>query len=120
MNMGVFNQISYMDNRENSLIRDYVNDLSLSKADFRVIEFLCTASKPITEDQIILYYKKNVQRYLDREEAVFNPKIKGYEYKIKPVTDPYKKILAMAWFDRGLGRILRKNILNDEGRKLIN
>lgn len=115
----VYNEISYMDNRNVSLVRPFVNKLGISKADYRICEFLAKCELPITEDQIIAYYSKNVQRYLDKEQAVYNPKIKGYEFKITPVTKSYQKTLALNWFDRSLGRVLRRGILSDQGMKKI-
>ena len=76
--------------------------------EFRFITCLKKAPKPITEDFIINYYIENIHRNQGQLEHYSQSK---EEWSYSPIYKPVLKSMALTWFDRNLGKCIRKGIL---------
>lgn len=74
--------------------------LHLAKADEKILFFLRHTPKPITEDAIKLFYAQYVMRY--------------YSIPARYGDEEWLKMYALAWFDRSVGRIMRRSLLPKE------
>lgn len=93
--------------------------VALQRADERFILFLKRATFPITEPQIIDWYQRYVQMSEKTTRTVYDKLNDMYikeecEYDATTV-----RLYALAWFDRSLGRTIRKAIIPREAIKLL-
>jgi hypothetical protein len=89
------------------------NIVKLSKSEFRFLKLMKELDSPISDEKIINYYKSNVQRHYGKFEL-----IKGKWIEVQ-YTNSEIRIKALVWFDRNLGCMIRKQILSDKGRNVL-
>lgn len=82
----------------------------VTKAEYRFLKFIRNTSMPIEESKIIEYYSDNVQERDYRETYDYNSKAEYVRISI-PYTREEIYSLAMAWFDRNMGKTIRKGIV---------
>lgn len=82
--------------------------LKLRESDIKFIQCIKKAPKPITEDYVVNYYVNKVNR-LKGDEWRYDFKIQDYNYLPK---DPaILRSMALQWFDRNLGKMVRKGLV---------
>lgn len=88
--------------------------INLSKTEYRFLKLLNELKNPLTNEKIISFYQENVQRYDGRYE------FKKGEWIVVGYSDNQVKIMALAWFDRNLGCMIRKQMLSEKGNIKLN
>ena len=91
------------------------NVFKLSKTEYRFVKLMNTIKTPLNDNHIIDFYKKNVMNS-SGGRFVF----KEGEWILNQYTDAELKSRSLAWFDRNLGAMIRKNILSDKGNNELN
>lgn len=87
----------------------------LNKSDMYFVKFLSSVNNAITCDDIVNYYVKNVRRHSQKWDYYMG------NWRLITYTKNENKIVALAWFDRKLGKFLRMKILSEQGNnKLLN
>lgn len=94
------------------LLKDGIS--KLSKTEYRFLKLLSELSNPLTEKKIISFYQDNVQMHDGRYE------FKNGEWVVKAYTERELRSLAISWFDRNLGAMIRKQLLSNVGNIKLN
>lgn len=90
----------------------FVTPKKINKSDYRFIEFLRIVKQPITEEQIIKYWEKNIMLTGGTWESGYGKDINGLIiFKWVPYSPSKKKLHALNWFDRSLGRAIRRELI---------
>ena len=87
----------------------------VSLADYRFLKFIAFVHLPITEEKIVIFYKENVQRNAEAHEWSFEKK----RYVLRDYKPQEIRLASLNWFDRSLGRTLRKGILTQIAKDKI-
>lgn len=93
--------------------------IALQRADERFILFLKKCTFPVTEDQIISWYKEYVQLKSQKVMQVQDLESGIWHYESSDYDPETLRAYALSWFDRSLGRTIRKAIIPKEAIKLL-
>jgi hypothetical protein len=91
--------------------------IELAPADERFILFLKKVQFPIVETEIISWYRQYVQLNDKRKDKVYENGV--WVLIDREKTDGEIRTNALAWFDRCLGRVIRKAIIPNAAMKLL-
>lgn len=87
------------------------SSINLRESDLKFIQCIKKAPKPITEQFIVTYYINNINR--DKgDEWRYDFNLKDYTWK--PKDKGILRSMALQWFDRNLGKLIRKGVVNYE------
>lgn len=84
----------------------------LTKPEFRFYKFVKNANMPITNDDIKNYYKENVLLYTGRWIDIY--KDGKWTFDWKDYSDDEILKMSLMWFDRWLGKFIRKSIIKSD------
>lgn len=99
-------------NKIKPLLKDGI--FKLSKTEYRFLKLLNELENPLTEDKIISFYLENVQMHHGRYELI------NTKWVLRQYTNSEKRVYALLWFDRNLGKMIRKQMLSETGNIKLN